>query len=63
MTNIDITKKGEVIKTVKLPNTVTMPVMCGAICAGLGATIGVIAGFARGAWDDGKALIDLIKMK
>jgi hypothetical protein len=61
MTDINITKKGEVIKSIKLPNTVTMPVMYGAVCAGLGATIGVIAGAVKGVLDDGKSVIDLIK--
>ncbi len=63
MLDVNITHKGEVVKTVKVPWTVASPVMYGAITAACGATVGVTAGFIRGVWEDGKCLVKLIKKK
>lgn len=58
MMNVDITRKnGEVAKTIKVPMTVAGPIMYGAVCAGMGAAVGVVAGFMRGVWEDGKTLL------
>lgn len=63
MTNTNITNKNGEVKPIKLPNTVTMPIMYGAMCAGLSAAVGMIGGFVIGVWEDGKTVIDLIKKK
>ena len=63
MMDLDITRKGEVVKTVKVPWTVSGPVVLGAIGAGFGAVCGVLAGFGMGVCEDAKSLIKLIRKK
>ena len=57
MMDINITNKDEAIKTVKVPSTLADPVMYGAAMAAIGAVVGITAGFIRGVWEDGKALL------
>ena len=56
MVELNITKKGEVIKQAKLPNSIVKPIVCGAIMAGIGAVGGFIGGFIGGVWEDAKCL-------
>lgn len=53
MANLNITNKsGEVLKAVKVPNTVVMPLIGCAIGASIGAVGGVLGGLVVGVWDD-----------
>lgn len=59
MVNVDITKKGEVVKTVKMPNTI----MCAIGGAGLMAMYGVVAGALIGVACDVKDLVKTVVKK
>lgn len=57
MVDLNITGKNGEVKAVKLPQTLINPVVCGAVFAGFGAAIGIVAGFLDGVWNDAKAIL------